>query len=203
MTDDAPTVYLVDDDPAVRKALARLLGAEGFAVRGFDCAEAFLDAHDPDAHGCAILDLELPDIDGLGLQDRLRDRGACRPVVFLTGRATVPASVRAMKEGAVDFLQKPVDAARLTAAVSAALDRDRTERAAKAARRDVAARLDSLSPREREVMDHVVAGRLNKQIAADLGIAEKTTKVHRGRMMKKMGARTIADLVRLVTSHRS
>ncbi len=202
MMPETPRVYLVDDDPSVRRALSRLLGAEGHRVESFGSAEAFLDAHDPEARGCVLLDLDLPGMDGFGVQSSLCDGASARPVVFLTGHGSIPASVRAMKAGAVDFLVKPVEAAPLLAAVADALERDRAARAREHGRQDLDARLASLPPREREVMDLVVAGRLNKQIADDLGIAEKTTKVHRGRMMKKMGARTVADLVRIVTRHR-
>jgi FixJ family two-component response regulator len=194
----APSVYLIDDDESVRTSLARLLAAEGYAVSTHPSAEDFLSRHDPGAPGCAIVDLGLPGMDGLEIQQSLRSGGVARPLIFLTGRGDIPSSVQAMKAGAVDFLTKPVDASVLLSAVADALERDRTERREGEQRHSVEQRLASLTAREREVLRHVAAGRLNKQIAADLGIVEKTIKVHRGRMMKKMGVRAVADLVRLV-----
>jgi FixJ family two-component response regulator len=197
-----PVIHLVDDDEAVLRALARLLRAAGHRCAAHSGAEGFLALHDPEAPGCAILDLGLPDIDGFGILERLSAGGVARPVIFLTGIGDVPSSVRAMKAGAVDFLTKPVEAAALLAAVEAALVRDAAIRAARAEGDAVRRGLARLTPRERQVLDGVLAGRLNKQIAWDLGTAEKTVKVHRGRMMKKMGVRTVADLIRGVTAHR-
>lgn len=196
-----PTVYLVDDDERVLKALGRLLSAAGYHVESYATAEAFLDHHDPDAHGCAVLDLCLEGMDGLALQERLSSGPMAQPIVFLTGQGDVPASVKAMKGGAVDFLTKPVDAAALLSAIGIALTHDLAARQAGERRKSVETRLASLTLREREVLAHVVAGRLNKQIAGDLGIAEKTIKVHRARVMQKMGVRSLADLVRMVTLH--
>ena len=197
MTASPGTVFLVDDDPAVLKGLERLLRAAGFAVRGFTSPEAFLDQHDPALPGCAVLDLAMAGLSGLDLQRALAARGCDRPVVFLTGRGDIPASVRAMKAGAVDFLTKPVDDEELLTAVRLALDKDRQAREARIKLEAIERRLSALSPRERDVLRHVVAGRLNKQIAAELGTAEKTVKVHRGRVMVKMGVRSVAELVRL------
>jgi FixJ family two-component response regulator len=197
MTASPGTVFLVDDDPAVLKGLERLLRAAGFAVRGFTSPEAFLDQHDPALPGCAVLDLAMAGLSGLDLQRALAARGCDRPVVFLTGRGDIPASVRAMKAGAVDFLTKPVDDEELLTAVRLALDKDRQAREARIKLEVIERRLSALSPRERDVLRHVVAGRLNKQIAAELGTAEKTVKVHRGRVMVKMGVRSVAELVRL------
>ena len=196
----ATVVYVVDDDRSVRRALGRLLSSAGRRATAFDSAEAFLAGHDPAAPGCAILDLALPGMDGLALQRRLAEGPAPRQVIFLTGRAAIPDSVRAMKAGAVDFLMKPVEAPALRAAVEDALVRDARARRRAAAEDTVSALLADLSPREREVMALVASGRLNKQIAHDLGIAEKTAKVHRARMMRKMGVRSVADLVRLVAT---
>jgi FixJ family two-component response regulator len=184
------------------RSLARLLGAAGHRCQAFPSAEAFLARHDPQAPGCAILDLGLPGIDGFAVQQSLSASGAERSVIFLTGTGDIPTSVRAMKAGAVDFLTKPVEAAALLAAVAQALDRDAAARAARTEDDEVQKSLARLTPREREVLDRVLAGRLNKQIAWELGTAEKTVKVHRGRMMRKMGARTVADLIRVVTAHR-
>jgi FixJ family two-component response regulator len=198
MIDAPPTVYLVDDDERVLVALKRLLTSEGYFVACYSSGEEFLRNHDYNVPGCAIIDLSLPGIDGFGLQDTLSSELTGRPVIFLTGRGDIPQSVKAMKAGAIDFLAKPVDASILLAAVEQALRRDSQTRQDRERRAGVEQRLSSLTPREREVLARVVAGRLNKQIAAELGIVEKTIKVHRGRMMGKMGVRTVADLVRLV-----
>jgi FixJ family two-component response regulator len=198
-----PVIHLVDDDEAVLRALRRLLAAGGHRCEAHLTAEAFLARHDPEEPGCAIVDLGLPGMDGFGLQEQLSAGGIIRPVIFLTGIGDIPASVRAMKAGAVDFLTKPVDGATLLSAIEQALARDDMARAARAEGNVVRLRLARLTPREREVLEGVIAGRLNKQIAGDLGTAEKTVKVHRGRMMKKMGVRTVADLVRVVAGHHS
>jgi FixJ family two-component response regulator len=191
-------LYIIDDDPAVCSALARLLSAEGYRVAAFQSAETFLAQHDPHAHGCIVLDVAMPGLDGLALQQLLTERGSHMPVIFLTGRADVPMSVRAMKRGAFDFLTKPVDAGELSVSVGRALQRDLALRRADAARAATESRLSTLTAREREVLTHVMEGRLNKQIAADLGTAEKTVKVHRARGMEKMHVRSVAELVRLV-----
>ncbi|MGB6351834.1 MAG: response regulator [Pseudolabrys sp.] len=190
-------VFLIDDDPSVLKALTRLLQTAGYKTKAFSSSEAFLDEHDPSVPGCAVLDLTMPGLDGLELQQKLAGKATGRPIVFLTGHASVPASVRAMKAGAVDFLLKPVKQVDLLEAVGRAAALDRVARCADEERRSVYACLEKLTPREREVLTHVIAGRLNKQIAADLGTVEKTIKVHRSRMMAKMGVRTVAALVRL------
>lgn len=202
MTEPAPVVHIVDDDPAVRRALGRLLGAHGHACEAWETAEAFLARQPSSAPGCAIVDLRLPGASGLDLQARLAGRADGLPVIFLTGRGDVATSVQAMKGGAVDFLTKPVEPAALLAAVEAALVRARAARDAREAETGREARLARLTPREREVLDGVVEGRLNKQIAADLGIAEKTIKVHRARVMQKLEAKSLADLVRLVLGRR-
>jgi len=191
-------VYVVDDEPAVRKALLRLLRAAGFEAATFESPRAFLLALEPASAGCAILDVAMPGLDGLALQRELHARGSTLPIVFLTGRGDIPKSVQAMKRGAIDFLTKPVDDEALLAAVRAALARDRAQRQAREAAADVRRRLESLTLREREVLEGVVAGKLNKQIGAELGITEKTVKVHRGRTMEKMGAGSLAELVHLV-----
>lgn len=193
---DAATIFLVDDDEAVLRALRRLLGAAGYAVRSFRSPLEFLAEHDPDPPGCAVLDLSMPDLDGLGIQAALSAGAVMRPVIFLTGAGDIPTSVRAMKAGAVDFLTKPVQSAELLAAIERALALDREARRVRHDVAGVRVRLESLTPREREVMGLVVAGRLNKQIAHELGASIKTIKVHRARVMAKMGVRTVADLVR-------
>jgi FixJ family two-component response regulator len=197
MTDQRFVIFLVDDDEGVLKALSRLLVTKGFEVQAFSSASEFLVQHDSAAPGCAIFDVSLPDLDGIKLQEALRARGSERPVIFITGVGDIPTSVRAMKAGAVDFLTKPVKSQQLLAAVARAAE---WEARAIASRNELTAlndRLSTLTPREREVLTHVIAGRLNKQIAADLGTSEKTIKLHRGRMMHKLGLRSVADLVRI------
>jgi FixJ family two-component response regulator len=197
MTDSAFTVYLVDDDAGVLKALSRLLQTRGFNVRPFGSPQAFLADHDTSIPGCAILDVSMPGLDGLALQAALTEGRSQRPVIFLTGKGDIPTSVRAMRAGALDFLTKPVNDADLLAAIARAEKEDSEIRAVNASLHSINAKLAMLTPREREVMTHVIAGRLNKQIAADLGTVEKTVKVHRGRVMNKLGVRSVADLVRL------
>ena len=189
-------VYLVDDDPGVLKAMTRLLEAEGMAVCACSSADSFLRAHDPQVPGCAVVDVCMPGLGGLALQQQLQRAGVARAIVFVTGHGDVEQGVRAMKAGAVDFLTKPFDAADFVAAVRLALAHDRHERAVRSELERIRGHLDSLTRRERQVVRHVVAGRLNKQIASDLGIAEKTIKVHRARAMEKMGVGSLAQLVR-------
>ncbi|WP_295996925.1 response regulator [Rugamonas sp.] len=194
----APTVFLVDDQPAVLKALARLLASAGFAVRGFDSALAFLDSDAAGADGCLVLDLSMPDMGGLALQQALAQRGCLLPLIFLTGHGDLDSGIAAMKRGAADFLAKPVDDARLIAAVTRALGQNREARADCAERAAILTRLHSLTPRETEVLDLIVEGLLNKQVAAALGTVEKTVKVHRARVMTKMQVKSVTALVRLV-----
>lgn len=190
------TVFLVDDDPAVLRGLARLISAAHYRTRTFASPHEFLSAHDPGEPGCAVVDLAMPDLDGLELQQRLHGAGIERPIIFVTGEADVPKTVRAMKGGAIDFLTKPVDAKALLAAVARAQALDTEARRARDERTVAKDRLATLTRREHEVLVHVVAGRLNKQIAGDLGTVEKTIKVHRSRMMRKLGLRTVQDLMR-------
>jgi len=197
MTEPASTIFLVDDDAGVLKALSRLLSAVGYDVRTFNSPEEFLDQHDPSLPGCAVFDVAMPGLDGLQLQSALTAGGATRPIIFITGNVDVPTSVRAMKAGAVDFLTKPVNDKDLLSAIERAMEQEAQARQTRSELASIKGKLASLTPREHEVLTHVIAGRLNKQIAADLGTVEKTIKVHRGRMMEKLGVRTIADLVRL------
>jgi len=197
VTDESPTVFLVDDDPGVLRALTRLLRAAGRQVRAFGSSQDFLAAHDPAMPGCVVLDLSMPGLSGLELQTALEESGCRRPIIFVSGHGDIPSSVRAMKAGAVDFLTKPVCAEDLLAAVERAIRQDDLMRRSRAELQVIGERLNTLTPREREVLQHVVAGQLNKQIAADLGTVEKTIKVHRSRVMGKMGVRSVADLVRL------
>jgi FixJ family two-component response regulator len=197
MTDGGFTVFLVDDDAGVLKALSRLLRGRGYEVRPHASPQEFLAHHDAAVPGCAVLDVAMPDLDGLALQEALAAGEAHRPVIFITGKGDIPTSVRAMKAGAVDFLTKPVSDQVLLDAVARAVHQDVVVRKVHAELAAIRAKIATLTPREREVLGHVVAGRLNKQIAGDLGTVEKTIKVHRSRMMDKLGVRTVADLVRL------
>jgi FixJ family two-component response regulator len=189
-------VYLLDDDPEMVKALTRLLRARRFDVRGFTSVPGFLEAFRNQDTACLVLDVTMPELDGLELQRRLTHQGILIPIIFLTGHGDIPTSVRAIKAGAADFLTKPVDAAVLVQAVRTALQTAETQRQTIAETEALAARLASLTPREREVMEHVVSGKLNKQIAADLGTGEQNIKLHRGHIMQKMGVGSLADLVR-------
>jgi FixJ family two-component response regulator len=190
------TVFLLDDEPGMVKALTRLLTAEGFTVRGFTSAKTFLESYRADDVSCLVLDVAMPELNGLDLQERLTHRGILLPIVFLTGHGDIPMSVQAVKAGAVDFLTKPVNDADLLRAVGAALQRAAEQRAVETEMAVLRQRYASLTPREREVMAHVVAGQLNKQIAGDLGTGEQTIKVHRARVMEKMAVDSLADLVR-------
>lgn len=198
----ATTVHLVEDDARVRRALERLIEAAGHRVAHHASAEEFLAAWDPLARGCAVVDLTLPGVDGLRLQARMETKAAGFPVIFLTGTGDIEKSVAAMKGGAVDFLTKPVDGARLLAVIEAALSREAAAHEERVAGLRFGETLARLTPRETEVLDCVVEGLLNKQIADRLGMSEKTVKIHRGRVMNKLGARTLAQLVGLVVRHR-
>jgi FixJ family two-component response regulator len=197
MNAPAATVYLVDDDPSVLKALARLLRSAGLNVAAFASPQAFLEQHDPEAPGCLVLDVGMPELDGLQMQRALAAQGDAPPIVFLTGCGDIPTSVKAMKQGASDFLTKPVAEDELLAAVHTALEKDRILRQARAESQALQTRLAALTPREREVLSLVVAGKLNKQIAAELGTVEKTVKVHRAHLMQKLQVRSLPELVRL------
>lgn len=192
-----PQVFLIDDQPAVLKALSRLLGSAGYVVSAFDTAQNFLDSEHAAAAGCIVLDLAMPRMDGLAVQQALKECGSALPIIFLTGHGDIDTGVRAMKLGAFDFLTKPVDDERLIAAVHAAFERNHQLRNDRTERDEILQRLAGLTPREREVLSLVVEGKLNKQVAADLGTVEKTIKVHRARVMAKMKVRTLAELVRL------
>ncbi len=191
-----PTVYIVDDDPGIRRSLALWLGFRDMATREFDAAESFLAAVGPDTQGCAIVDVHMGGMTGLQLQTRLAESGVGLPLVFLTGHGDVPTARAALKAGAFDFLEKPVDNDRLVDLVGAALRED--ERRWDAAREDDRRRerLERLTPREREVMEQVVAGRHNREIAAQMGISARTVEVYKARLMDKLDLRRVADLVR-------
>ncbi|MBW9091922.1 response regulator transcription factor [Rhizobium wenxiniae] len=188
-------VYLVDDDISFLRALERFLRSKGYDCLAFASAEEFLAAHDPNQPGCAVIDLTMPGIDGMQLQNLLKRVG--RPLLFVSGNGDLPIGVLAMKQGAVDFLTKPINENALLSAVDEALQRDLAARTDRQKHNHAVLKITSLTLRERQVFDLVVAGRLNKQIAHDLEISEKTVKLHRGRMMTKLGVRSVTDLVRL------
>jgi FixJ family two-component response regulator len=191
------TVFLVDDDPAVLRSLSRVLREGGWDVEAFDSAEAFLARADQKARGCLVLDVTMPGLDGLELQRRLTEAGHALPIVFLTGHGDIPMSVQAIKAGATDFLTKPVASEALLGAVRAAIEKEVSARRVRAEIAGFEQRLATLTPREREVLAAVAKGRLNKQIAGDLGIVEQTVKFHRARIMERMQARTVAELVHI------
>jgi FixJ family two-component response regulator len=210
------SVFVVDDDPSVRKGLSRLLQSAGYEVETFPSARAFLDRPqsairnpqseirnpqseipNPQSSSCLILDVQMPGLNGLDLQEKLGGGEDSMPIIFITGHGDIPMSVRAMKKGAVDFLAKPFDRRDLLAAIGVALSKDRAARQRRAKTQAIRDREQTLTPCERGVMARVIAGLLNKQIAAELGIEEGTVKVHRGRVMTKMGVQSVAELVKL------
>ena len=197
MTEPAPTVIVVDDDQGVREALEGLLRSVGLRPRLHGSVAEFLTAAAPSGPSCLILDVRLPGQSGLDLQDELTRAGINLPIIFITGHGDIPMSVRAMKAGAVEFLAKPFRDQDLLDAIQIALDRDRIRREEGALAAELQARFDSLTPRERQVLALVARGLLNKQIAGEIGVTEITVKVHRGQVMRKMGARTLVDLVRM------
>jgi FixJ family two-component response regulator len=197
MSNESPTIFIVDDDPAVLFGLSRLLRSAGLSVVSFASAQEFLAQHDPHTPGCLVLDVAMPGLNGLELQEALAKMGSGIPIIFLTGYGTVPDSVKAMKSGALDFLSKPVDEKDLLAAIHLAIEKAVVARQDRSELDEIQARIKTLTPREREVLTHVVSGQLNKQIAYDLGTVEKTIKVHRARVMEKMKVGSVAELVRL------
>jgi len=196
VTEEKAVVYVVDDEPSVRKSLERLLRSADYDAKTFASAHEFLKFSCSDTPGCLILDIKMPGVSGLELQDRLSEKDVSLPIIFITGHGTVPASVKAFKAGAMDFLQKPFKDTELLDAVSRGIEKHRRLRREQKETKILRARLETLTPREREVFDLVASGMLNKQVAFDLGITEKTIKVHRARVMQKMGAQSLADLVR-------
>jgi len=196
MNSDSPIVFVVDDDHRVRQALSSLISSAGLRVAVFSSAAEFLESKRPDAPACLVLDLQLPGISGLELQQQL-SAGDTPPIVFISGHGDIPSSVRAIKAGAVEFLPKPFDDQELLRAIDAAIDQDRTERQKRTELAELQSRYNLLTRREREVLPFVVAGYANKLTAADLGIAEITIGVHRGQIMRKMAAKSLADLVRM------
>lgn len=198
MTQNPPTVFLIDDDPSVRRALARLIKSAGYQVQIFVSAREFLERMPDGAQpACLVLDVRMPGLSGIDLQRELRLTNLVLPIIFVTGHGDIPMTVKAMKAGAVDFLPKPVRDADLLRAIDQALLRARQEGAERDELADIQGRIDTLTAREREVMSLVVKGRLNKQIASELGTVEKTVKVHRARVMDKMQVDSVAELVRI------
>ncbi len=197
MSESSATIYVIDDEAEVCAGLSRLLRSAGWSVAAFTSAAEFLERLPAPGVGCILLDVNMPGMSGPELHEHLRQLGLGIPVIFLTGQGSVPVSVQAMKRGALDFLEKPIDEDLLLAAIGNAVTQTREHEEKDHRIADWKARLGKLSTREREVMEHVIVGRLNKQIAADLGIAEKTVKVHRGRVMCKIGVRSLAQLVHL------
>jgi FixJ family two-component response regulator len=191
------TICLVDDDPGVLRALARVLREEGWPVETFESADAFLGRPVTTTDACLVLDVTMPGLDGLALQRHLAEAGRSMPIVFVTGHGDIPTSVRAIKAGAADFLMKPVAAQALVTAVRTAIEADVLTREARAASESLRRRLARLTEREREVLEALAAGRLNKQIAADLGVVEQTVKFHRAQIMERMEAKTVAELMHM------
>lgn len=195
--DSKPAVFVVDDDPSMRKAITNLLESVGLQTQAFASATEFLALKLPDAPCCLILDIRLPGLSGLDFQAKLAETNIAIPIIFITAHGDIPMSVRAMKAGAVEFLPKPFRDQDLLDAVQAALDRDEARHEGEKMRSDLRARFETLTPREQEVMACATGGLMNKQIAAEIGITENTVKVHRGNVTKKMGAKSLAELVRM------
>jgi FixJ family two-component response regulator len=200
MEGSSATIFIVDDDDDICRALSRLLRSAGYSTRTFSSTSQFFAEYDPEPPGCILLDLTMPEHDGLEVQAMLVSAGSRRPVIFLTGNGSIPATVSAIRAGAINFLTKPVTEPRLFEAVEEALRIDARRRCIGRQSLVLKERLESLTPRERQVLEQVIRGRLNKQVAADLGTVEKTIKVHRARVMRKMGARSLAELVQIATS---
>jgi len=197
MTPVVPTVFVVDDDTSVRTALKRLIKSIGFKVETFDSAQAFLKHGSYDVPACLVLDVRMPGMSGIELQEQLSGAGLGMPIIFITGHGNIPLSVKAMKAGAVDFIEKPFEDQKLIDAINSAITKSKKFRTEQAELEDLQRRLHSLTPRENEVFILVVSGMLNKQIAFDLGMSLKTVKVHRARVMEKMRANSLAELVRM------
>jgi two-component system response regulator FixJ len=199
---DEPVVFVVDDDPAMRDSLEMLLRSQGLPVSSFDSAVAFLASDAPARSGCVLADVRMPHVDGLELQQRLRETGSALPVILMTGHGDVPLAVRAMKAGAIDFLEKPFEESDLVESVRRGLEHAMRAGEANASVRSVNERLSQLTERERQVLDLLIAGKPNKVIAYDLSISPRTVEIHRARVMEKMGARSLADLVRMTLANR-
>ncbi len=197
MTDSAPTVFIIDDDPSVLKALARLLRSVGLNTTTFLTPQEFFDQYDQSTPGCLLLDIAMPGINGLKMQQVLADQDYTLPIIFLTGHGDIRMSVQAIKQGAIDFLTKPANDTILIAAIQNALEKDRVAREKFSELSELRQRLAKLTPREREVLSHIISGKINKKIAAELGTVEKTIKVHRAHLMMKLKVHSLAELVKL------
>jgi FixJ family two-component response regulator len=198
MREDEGTIFIVDDDEAVRDSLGLLMRSLGYRARCYPSGEAFLEAWDPKAFGCLVLDIRMPGMDGMALQKALEERGSELPIIFITGHGDIPMAVEAVRRGAVDFLQKPFDDQELISRIRDSLAEAGKHRAEARERLDILEGMERLTAREREVMDQVVTGKANKVIAADLGVSQRTVEIHRARVMEKMGAGSLAQLVRMV-----
>lgn len=192
-----PTVHIVDDDPGVRKALALLMCSAGLQAQTYESAQDFLDRYEPGRLGCVILDIRMPGMSGLELQQELVARRDPIPIIILTGHGDIPMAVRAIKAGALDFIEKPFQNGTLLSLVSTGLERDRAAREERARHEAIANRLARLTPREREVMEHLIHGELSKVAAAELGISPRTVEIHRARILEKLGVRSISEVVRI------
>jgi len=192
-----PTVFIVDDDDAVRQALRMLMRSVQLPVEAFPSAQAFLDVYTPNRPGCLVLDVRMPRMSGIELQERLRQLDSALPIIFMTGHGDAPMAVQAMRSGAFDFLEKPFRDQDIIDRVHLALDHDRDQREQAIRRKEIVERLETLTNREREIMERIVAGDANKVIAADLQMSQRTVEIHRGRVMEKMSAESLAHLVRM------
>ena len=200
MTDTQQTVYVVEDDEAVRDSLELLLKSDGKPVKTYDNANAFLKDYSETMAGCIVLDIRMPGMDGMELQKKLNEKHSILPIIFVTGHGDVPMAVDAMKEGAVDFIQKPYREEALLQKIEAALEQDREQRKTLGDKQEILRRVKSLTPREHEIMDRMIAGPANKVIAIELEISQRTVEIHRSRVMHKMGTHSLAHLVRMVLS---
>lgn len=200
MTDIQQTVYVVEDDEAVRDSLELLLKSDGKPVKTYENATAFLRDYSEKMAGCIVLDIRMPGMDGMELQKKLNDKHSILPIIFVTGHGDVPMAVDAMKEGAVDFIQKPYREEALLEKIEAALKQDLEQRKSLDEKQEIIKRIESLTPREHEIMDRMIAGQANKVIAIELEISQRTVEIHRSRVMHKMGTHSLAHLVRMVLS---
>jgi FixJ family two-component response regulator len=200
MTDIQQTVYVVEDDEAVRDSLELLLQSDDKPVKTYDSANAFLKSYSDAMAGCIVLDIRMPGMDGMELQKKLNDKHSILPIIFVTGHGDVPMAVDAMKEGAIDFIQKPYREEALLEKIEAALVQDRQQRKSLGEKQEIVRRVKSLTPREHEIMDRMIAGQANKVIAIELEISQRTVEIHRSRVMHKMGTHSLAHLVRMVLS---
>jgi FixJ family two-component response regulator len=200
MTDIQQTVYVVEDDEAVRDSLELLLQSDDKPVKTYDSANAFLKSYSDAMAGCIVLDIRMPGMDGMELQKKLNDKHSILPIIFVTGHGDVPMAVDAMKDGAIDFIQKPYREEALLEKIEAALVQDRQQRKSLGEKQEIVRRIKSLTPREHEIMDRMIAGQANKVIAIELEISQRTVEIHRSRVMHKMGTHSLAHLVRMVLS---